>query len=198
MNLYTFSWASLITCIQILSAYNGLHSSDDIEPILLRRVYWTVILKVCIVIVASADHISKSMSEYCTNEDHSKLSSSCFRTELASVLGKSGLIVSTIGFFTNFFSASRLAQKAEVIGTCLIFLLNFSGVIFNTSTDGPGEAIGNLFFFSWLNFGMAVSIANVFVHEKNERENDVDGTSIEMRRKSDSSLSTDRSNFISA
>lgn len=170
INLYLFSWAAVICCFQILSACYGLHSTSDVSSKVLRRFLWFLILKISLVLIVSADHIWSSIDEFCENENHD--SSSCFRTSLALKIGMASLIVSLIGVITNLLSGEN-SEKLEWCAGIASFILSSTGIIFITSTNGPGETIGNLFFFSWLNLGVSsMNLTKAFWEENSSRKSD--------------------------
>lgn len=174
INLYLFSWAAVICSFQLLSACYGLHSTDDISPKLLRRFFWFLILKVSLVILASADHVWSSMDEICGNDTNTF----CARTSFALKIGKAGLIVSLSGLIANSLTWSK-AKKVEMTLCFAALSLGSIGVVFITSTNGPGETIGNLFFFSWLNFGVSAALLKSSIEDKESDFNE-SGDNLEM------------------
>lgn len=162
-NLYFFSWAGFITAILLLVHYMKHALGVDVAEVrnrATRLTAWGGLLAASIVVMGSS---ARTLSEQCPYElqegDNEDLAESfCSRAGFGVAVGTLSLtmtllivgmklLVAAVPFFFEFGIAVFLA------------VLNGFGVAFITSPKGPGSAIGNLYFFSWISLFLAFMLS---------------------------------------
>jgi len=123
---------------------------------MIRRFFWFVTLKASIVIAVGADHIWNYIGESCSADERTTL---CSRTKLSRIVGIAGLILCTVGVFANVMSKSTNDYFSRVEGSSVLLLIfnNFVGVIFITSTNGPGTYSRESWSSFYLNYFLSLT-----------------------------------------
>jgi len=157
-NLYYFSWAGFITIIFITISYLrtvfGVDISSELRSRAARLSLWSGMLASSLIVMGSSINIKEIN---CSEENDSFTRSFCSRTSF-------GIVVGTIGvFFSLLVVGLKLATNAapfvvEGVLSLLLSVLNAFGVAYITSAEGPGSAIGNMYYFSWASFVCAVML----------------------------------------
>jgi hypothetical protein len=148
-NLYYFSWAGFVTAIVLLVSYlqsaYGVDVMGEARNRGARLTLWAGMLASALVVMGSSARVK--------NDDCSpNLTFSetyCTRTKFALSLGVIGVAFSLIVVFAKLKDISS-SFLLELVASTLLAILNGFGVAFITSAKGPGSAIGNLYYFSWV------------------------------------------------
>ena len=147
-NLYYFSWAGFVCSVMLIVSYLrgvfGVDLAGEIKNRSARLTQWSALLAAQLVVLGASANIFDS--------DCSPLANTvafCKRTEF-------GIAVGTIGTaFALAIVAMKIATPsasflAEAVIAVILTVLNGFGVAFITSPAGPGAALGNLYYFSWI------------------------------------------------
>uniref|UniRef100_A0A7S3DV48 Uncharacterized protein n=1 Tax=Entomoneis paludosa TaxID=265537 RepID=A0A7S3DV48_9STRA len=159
-NLYYFSWAGFVTAIQLLVSYLkssfGIDLMDEVSGRGARLMYWAGLLTAAIVVLGSSARV---MNEDCTSEHEGDFPSSyCARTKLGVGLGSVGFAFSIIVVGMKLVRSTP-PFTVEFALASLLTVLNAFGVAYITSNSGPGRAIGNLYYSSWISFLLSAYLA---------------------------------------
>lgn len=173
-NLYYFSWAgfvlSVILLVSNLRSVYGLDLVDAMkkkgQPTAIRLTHWAAFLAASMVVMGSSCRV---FTQDCGDGDTASQAATfpesyCTRTKFAVAVGVIGVCLSlaVIASKLSFLSASASSSSSFRLETCVssfLTVLNVFGVGYITSNSGPGRAIGNLYYFSWISFLLAVVIS---------------------------------------
>mmetsp|Transcript_4201 Transcript_4201/g.8757 ORF Transcript_4201/g.8757 Transcript_4201/m.8757 type:complete len:323 (-) Transcript_4201:47-1015(-) len=158
-NLYYFSWAGFATSIQLIVSYLkssfGIDVLEEVNGRGARLMHWAGMLTASLVVMGSSARI---LNEDCNVTERQFSDSYCARTKMGVSLGTIG-----VGFAIVVVGMKLLRKTPpftlEFSLACILTLLNAFGVAYITSNSGPGRAIGNLYYSSWISFLLAVFLA---------------------------------------
>jgi len=163
-NLYYFSWAGFVTSILLVVSYLrhvfGVDLYGEVRNRAARLTLWAGFLACQMVVMgACANIFDKNCNSFDGAYDPS--SSYCRRTKFGISVGAMGT-----AFALGVVAMKMLTQIAPLVveGMLSLFLcvMNGFGVAFLTSPNGPGSAIGNLYYFAWFSWlSSFMLIANV-------------------------------------
>lgn len=151
-NLYYFSWAGFVTIIILATSYAqavfGIDVAGELRSRAARLNLWSGMLAASVVVMGACINV---LEINCNQEDDNFIRSYCERTKFGISVGALGV------FFSLVVVGIKLATAAapfvvEGILSFLLSILNAFGVAYITSAKGPGSAIGNLYYFSWISF----------------------------------------------
>jgi hypothetical protein len=151
-NLYYFSWAGFVTSILLVISYlRGVFGVDvygEVKNRSARLTQWSGLLACQLVVMgACANILDKNCSGYEEYVDPSY----CQRTKFGITVGALGTIV-TLGVVAMKMLTQIAPLAVEGLLSLFLAVMNGLGVTYLTSPAGPGSAIGNLYYFSWLSF----------------------------------------------
>jgi hypothetical protein len=171
-NLYFFSWVSFICVLYIQGHWSQEITGRDVaSQVTPKYAKWGGIMATSVVVLAASAKIHKDTK--CTG--FNKGSEFCKRTSYAISLGVLGMVIAMGAIFLM--QRAKLAQKVEAALAFVMFVLYTFGVGFITFGEGPAISIGNLYFATWIGFG--ISIFLVFATFKDfmaARNNDSENT----------------------
>ncbi len=165
-NLYYFSWAGFVTSIMLVVAYLrgvfGVDLAGEIKNRAARLTLWSGLLACQLVVMgASANVFDKDCAILVESQAY------CKRTKYGIALGAIGTMFSlaVVGMKMITSIAPFVVEGILAVFLCI---MNGFGVAFLTSAQGPGSAIGNLYYFTWLSFLCNfVLVANVYEDYRN-------------------------------
>lgn len=153
-NLFFFSWAGFVTSIVLFISYLksavGMDLLGSMHQRGARLTSWAALIATSFIVMGSSLRL---MDGECSPNQHHP-DEFCTRT-------KFGISIGAVGFT---FALAMVTLKLfcrvesivyEFIPALLLAILNGVGVAFITSNKGPGSAIGNLYFGSWISFLVA-------------------------------------------
>jgi len=178
-NLYYFSWAGFITSVLLMVSYLrhvfGLDVYGEVKNRAARLTLWAGFLACQMVVMGSCSNIlDKNCGVYGGAYDSS--SSYCKRTRFGIAVGAIGTALA-LGVVAMKMLAQIAPTMVEGSLSSFLCVMNGFGVAFLTSPAGPGSAIGNLYYFSWLSFlSSFMLIANIWqdYNAPVETENEAD------------------------
>lgn len=158
---------------------------------------WLVVVKICFVMFGSCIDILLTIRSQCqAAEKGDGIYVFCKRTEAGAVFGFIGMAAGFLAGVYRFFfpSPSVKALKRETIMSTLLAIMFGFSLAMVTGIGGPGQAVGDLYYGSWLAFFAAIGVASSLyaeVEKEKSKEN--------MFVSSDSSATTgNESGFISS
>lgn len=156
-NLYYFSWAGFVTAIILLVNYLrsafGVDVVGEVRDRGARLTMWAAMLAAALVVCGSSARV---LNEDCGDDFDEK--AYCKRTKFAVSLGAIGIVFALIVVGLKMFS-SAAPFMVEFAIAIMLTVMNAFGVAYITSAKGPGSAIGNLYYFSWISFLSAAFLA---------------------------------------
>lgn len=171
-NLYYFSWAgfvlSIILHVSYLRSAYGLDLVESLKERATRLTHWAALLAASLVVMGSSARVLQNDCGTNGSETNVAAPSSsvfslsyCTRTKLAVSLGTLGVVFSMVVVAIKLLAKSTSNKPAlvEFPVASLVTVLNVFGVAYITSNSGPGRAIGNLYYASWISFILAAMIA---------------------------------------
>jgi hypothetical protein len=159
-NLYYFSWAGFVTAIILLvkflrSAF-GVDLVGEVRNRAARLTLWAAMLASAMVVMGSSARV---LNEDCSAANDTNFTDTyCKRTKFALSLGVIGLILSMVVVGMKMLT-STAPFMVEFAISIVLAIMNAFGVAYITSAKGPGSAIGNLYYFSWISFLTAAFLA---------------------------------------
>jgi len=151
-NLYYFSWIGLMVDVVLMSSFLQNVYELDITNAMKSRSHrlpmWSLFIMSSIVVIGSSAEVHQ---DKCTSD---KKQPFCHRTTLCVIIATLNALVGfvTVGLKVR---SSGMPFLTEAGACCVLFLLNAFGVAYTTSAQGPGSALGNIYFFSWTCFVLA-------------------------------------------
>ncbi|KAL7580590.1 hypothetical protein ACA910_003711 [Epithemia clementina (nom. ined.)] len=167
-NLYYFSWAGFVLSIVLIVSYlrsaYGLDLVDAMKGRASRLTHWAGLLAATMVVMGSSARI---FNKDChgtgavdsTGNEIVFPEAYCTRTKFAISIGAIGVFFSLVVVAVKLFFSSAIPFTLEFATSSLLTVLNVFGVAYITSNSGPGRAIGNLYYFTWISFILAAVIA---------------------------------------
>lgn len=149
-NLYYFSWAGFVTAILISVSYLrgvfGVDVAGEMQQRSARLTTWSGLLASSLIVMGACANI---LDQNCNPQIETD--TYCQRTKYGIALG------ATATTFSLVIVAIKIATSVApfvVEGMSALFLtiMYAFGVAVITSAKGPGSAIGNLYYFSWIGF----------------------------------------------
>ena len=158
---------------------------------------WLVVVKICFVMFGSCIDILLTIRDQCqAAEKGDDIDVFCKRTEAGAVFGFIGMAAGFLAGVYRFFFPSppvKALVKETIMSAMLAIMFAFS-LAMVTGIGGPGQAVGDLYYGSWLAFFAAVGVAGSLYAEV-EKEKSKESLFVS----SDSSATTGNdSNFIDA
>jgi hypothetical protein len=157
-NLYYASWAGFITSVILMVSYFrevfGVDVVGEVRNRGARLSLWAGFMAATLIVMGSSARIH---NQDCTpNQDFSV--KYCKRTKFAISIGTIGVFFSLAVVGMKMFTTSA-PFIVEFVSAVLMAILNAFGVAYITSANGPGSAIGNLYYSSWITFLCAAMLA---------------------------------------
>jgi hypothetical protein len=151
-NLYYFSWAGFFTSIILTIDYcKAIFGVDVVGQVRTRArlPFWSAFLAAALIVMGSA---SRTLKNDCNVEFYIARSARyCSRTKFAIVVGVLG-VVFAIAIVAMKILAMSAPLMMEFGFAVFLAILNAFAVAFVTAAEGPGSAVGNLYYFSWASF----------------------------------------------
>lgn len=148
-NLYYFSWAGFMTSIVLLVNYLqqtfGLDVAGGIRNRSVRMTTWSALLATSLVVMGSSGNFYDTS---CGGNDQKVR---CDRAVFGIILGAISSLVS-VGIVGMKIATRKAPFLLEALGSLLLVVLYGFGVAILTSQNGPGSALGNLYYFTWASF----------------------------------------------
>jgi len=151
-NLYYFSWIGLMVDVVLMSSFLQNVYELDISNAMKTRSHrlpmWSLFIMSSIVVIGSSSEVHQ---DKCTSD---KKQPFCNRTTLCVIIATLNTLAGfvTVGLKVR---SSGMPFLTEAGACCVLFILNAFGVAYTTSSQGPGSALGNIYFFSWTCFVLA-------------------------------------------
>jgi len=164
-NAYYFSWAAFGVAIALFSNFVNSYLHLDIIQELRERstsfLYWIALLTSTLVVLGSSSDI---YNRNCDVDD--KPQPYCNRTIYGIVIGLAGTL------FSLLIVAMKVSRGAspfllEVGSVALLALLFVIGVGLITDVEGPGAPLGNLYYFTWISFGLVLWLSKTLWDDYN-------------------------------
>jgi hypothetical protein len=165
-NLYFYSWAGILSAGLLMMSY--VRALFKIKHTDYMSIVWVAICKVCFVILGAALHVWHTIADNCDlDEITSGAVTFCSRTVLAIVVSLAGMLVGGLVVLGRILVmlcggcgciGPRTQAHVEMIVSMFLVLLFSATVALVTGIGGPGQSVGDLFFSTWLSFGVALGI----------------------------------------
>ena len=162
-NLYYFSWAGFVLAIVLFVSYlrsaYGLDLVDAMKGRASRLTHWAGMLAAAMVVMGSSARVFTQDCDTNENDEVQFPTAYCTRTKFAIALGAIGVFFSLVVVAVKLVCSSATPFTLEFAVSSLLTVMNTFGVAYITSNSGPGRAIGNLYYFSWISFIISAVIA---------------------------------------
>jgi hypothetical protein len=165
-NLYYFSWAGFVCAIMLIVSYLrgvfGVDVAGEIRNRSARLTQWSALLAAQLIVMgASANIFDQKCSPQIENDTF------CNRTKFGISVGAIGTAFALVVVGMKI-STSSVSFMMEAAFSVLLTIMNAFAVAYLTSAQGPGSALGNLYYFSWISLVFsAMLIASCFDTYKN-------------------------------
>jgi len=165
-NLYYFSWAGFVTAIMLIVSYLrgafGVDVAGEIRNRAARLTPWSAVLASQLIVMGASANI---FDQECAPQLESDVF--CRRTAFGISIGAIGTAFALVIVGMKI-STSSISFMVESAFAGILTILNAFGVAYLTSTKGPGSALGNLYYFSWISLVFsAMLVASCFETYKN-------------------------------
>lgn len=151
-NLYYFSWAGFVCSIMLFVSYlRGAFNVDvagELKSRSARLQTWAALLACALIVMGSSSSIFQND---CKGDNVVQSDVYCNRTKYGIALGAVGTVACLMIVGLKICTGIAPFLVESMFGFILAVMNGF-GVAFLTSTKGPGAALGNLYYFSWLSF----------------------------------------------
>ena len=147
-NLYYFSWAGFVTSILLTVSYLrgvfGVDVAGEMQNRSARLTTWASLLAASLVVMGNCANI---FDQECSPQVETD--TFCQRTKYGLALGA---VATTLSLAVVGLKIATTAAPFVVEGifSFILTVMYAFGVAFITSPKGPGSAIGNLYYFSWI------------------------------------------------
>lgn len=149
-NMYFFGWAGFINGVIIASSFiesvYGINVRNSMRSNSTSFTYWAALLVTMLIEMGTSSDI---YNRNCDVEN--KPQPFCQRTVLAISIGTIGVVLSLVIVVMKMVCGT--APFLFEAGTaCFLFAMCVMELAYVTDAQGPGSALGNLYYFSWLSF----------------------------------------------
>jgi hypothetical protein len=144
-NLYFSSWAAFCCCLWIVGSQAQETCGLDITHVAPRKAKAYGLVASSLVVMGSSIRIFKSFK--CNRSEMSGVEV-CRQTKFAISAGVVGFFIAVIWMFASHMGVTQV--NFELYGSGFLLVLWVFGLAFITFGQGPGHAIGNLFFATWV------------------------------------------------
>ena len=174
-NLYYSAWASFGSAFALLLSFLRTERGVDVGNALQSRGNrfrsWVVLIVATLIVMGSS---ASSYDHRCDVPEQIKPFKYCRRAALGVSAGCIGCVASLVVVAMRLLFAGQDHQHDDVYGTrgtnktifaiegvisAVLFCLYGFAVPYLTSEKGPGAPLGNLYYFSWISFGMTFFVA---------------------------------------
>jgi hypothetical protein len=190
-NLYYFSWAGFVCAIMLIVSYLrvcfGVDLASEIRNRSARLTQWSALLAAQLIVLGASANI---FDQDCS--PRSNTATFCSRTTYGIALGAIGTAFALVVVGMKIVTAS-VSFLFEAVVAFILAVMNGFGVAFLTSSEGPGSALGNLYYFSWLSLiSSAMLTASCFETYKSTSEGHSPGTESNSRETNQDSVLEDQ------
>lgn len=152
-NLFYFSWAGFASAFYIFgSFFQEFTERDMTSNVSPKNTKWGALLATCVVIVASAADIHDDAK--CTNRDNQF----CNRNAYGIALGVIGIVFPLLVLLMNYMG--KLTTMIEFGVSFIMIVMTTCGVAFLTFGSGSATQMSNLYFATWISFGISVFLSS--------------------------------------
>jgi len=146
-NLYFFTWAAFISSAFVLASIAQQYRLVDVQHASSKIVRWYLFLVASVVVFGTATKL-RAVTCLVPEDDI------CRTTNYAVSLGviSAGLSVIPI----TWFHCAKMSLIVEAIVGTILMVFYSVGAAYITDISGPGSNIGNLYFSTWIGFGISV------------------------------------------
>jgi hypothetical protein len=160
-NLYYFSWAGFVCSVMLIVSYLrgvfGVDLAGEIKNRSARLTQWSALLAAQLIVLGASANIFDSDCSPLANTE-----AFCRRTTFGIAVGAIGTAFS-LAVVAMKIATSSASFMGEAIVAAILTILNGFAVGYITSTAGPGSALGNLYYFSWISLIVsAMLVASCF------------------------------------
>jgi len=173
-NLYYSTWASFACVISLLLSYIRTERGLDVHGELLaqgtRFRSWFVLIVTTLIVMASS---ASAYDAQCQVKDEYTPNKFCRRAALGVSVGCFGCVASLIVVAMRFSCGNPQVQEGDADGerwnriiftlegivSVVLFCSYGFAVAYLTSEKGPGAPLGNLYYSSWITFGITFFVA---------------------------------------
>lgn len=157
-NMYYFAWIGLFNVVSILSSFlesaYGLDVAYSMRSKSSSFTYWSGLLAASIIVMStSADIYNRN----CLVANEEKRQPFCSRSVIAVTIGTLGTLFS-LAILTMKISLGAAPFLVEIGLGFLLFILYIVEIAHVTDVEGPGEPLGNLYYFSWISFLLTLGV----------------------------------------
>jgi len=156
-NLYYFSWAGFVCGVTLLVNYLraafGVDVRGEIRSRAARLNLWAALLATSMVVTGSAGNY---FSTLCAGQK--TITNTCARTIFALTLGSVTIFLSLVVIIMKMV-LSKVSLTLESLFAAILVIAYIFGVGTTTTAQGPGAALGNLYYFTWLSFLLSFMIS---------------------------------------
>jgi hypothetical protein len=160
-NLYFFAWLAFCAAIFLSGSLAQEIAGINVRDVAAKAVRWYGLTAASLVVMGSSVRTFKATD--CKAADNSGLEL-CKRTKFAVSMGVVGFVLAAVMTFLVQ-QKMQLTVCSELVITTLQLILWCFGVGYITFGKGPGAAIGNLFFSTWIAFILTVFLFAVSFRE---------------------------------
>jgi len=160
-NLYYFTRATVLNTGMLSSSY--LKEHFHLKPKGFMVVLWLGVVKICFVMFGSCVDILMTIGSQCkAAENGDDTDVFCKRTEAGAFFGFLGMAAGFLAAVYRFFipSPSVKGLIAESVMSSVLALIFAFSLAMVTGIGGPGQAVGDLYYGSWLAFFAALGVAS--------------------------------------
>ena len=156
-NLYYCSWAGFLCICSLGSMYIedvfGINVRNKMKQKSNSFLYWSGLLVASIIVMGTCSELYDSN---CDAPNDEKIQPFCRRSVYGIVVGTIGVILSLAIIVMKMAFAAPFLFEVGTAG--ILFTLYMFEVAFLTTPSGPGSPLGNLYYFSWLSFGLTFMV----------------------------------------
>lgn len=182
-NLYYFSWGGFVLSVILLVSFLrdafGVDMIGQVQNRGARLQWWAALMASAIVVLGSA---AETLGKDCVDDvDGEQSFRYCRITKWAISAGTINMVLcaAVIGVKMIQYSVSEKITLLflETASAGFLSIMNIFAVLYITSADAPGSAIGNLYYFSWAIFLLAAMLLAQCYTEFTQPQPNSDGTS---------------------
>lgn len=156
-NLYFFSWASFVSTAYVIASLGQEHEVVNIQAVPMKLMRWYLLLITSIVLLGVSSKVRDlTCSSICPDGTNACFDSElCRRTNYGVSLGVISAALSIIPITLAHLGSLKPIIEIPVAFVALVFYCVGAAAI-TDNASGPGNTIGNLYFASWIGFGLTV------------------------------------------
>lgn len=158
-NIYFFTWAAFLSSCYVLGSISQQYRVVDVQTVPRNLTRWYLFLVSSVIVLGTSSNLKDvSCSDFPTfNSEY------CRTTKYGATLGVIGAALALIPIIWT--HVAKPSLFVDLVISVIVTVFYCVGAAYITDISGPGGVVGNLYFFTWISFGLSVMLTFTCIKE---------------------------------